>query len=116
MSKQVQDYALMERDTEELGMEQLVLKLERNQASVQRISSRLSSYKMEPTNMECFERLADLRMGFRDLARDQFLLLGVIKTGKNKHEEYLAGVQDLIGRFEELQQELASYLLLTRGY
>ncbi len=116
MSKQVQDVALAERETQEVGIEQLLLKLERNQATVQRICTRLSSYKMEPTSEECFDRLGDLRMGFRDLARDQVLILGLLKNSREYHDDQWSKVMDLFGRYDELQKDLASYLLLARGY
>ncbi len=116
MSKQVWEDALAERDIQDLGMEQLILKLERNQATVQRICSRLSSYKMEPTSRECFDRLADLRMGFRDLAKDQVLILGLIKNSHDYHDDQWTKIMDLFGRYDELQKDLASYLLLARGY
>jgi len=116
MSKQVQEFAVDVRGGHEMDIDQLLLKLERNQATVQRITTRLSSYRMEPTNAECFERLADLRMGFRDLARDQVLLLGLLKNSKVHIEDQWSKVMNLFGRYQELQEDLASYLLLSRGY
>lgn len=97
-------------------LDQLILKLERNHKSVLRISTKLQSYTFEPTNMESFEQLRGLRMGFRDLARDQVLLFEILKNGKTIREVLVEKLDKLQSRFSELEHELASYLLDLKGY
>lgn len=102
--------------TGQVDLDQLILRLERNHKSVLRISTKLQFYTIEPTNMESFEKLRGLRMGFRDLARDQILLFEILKNGKTIREVLIEKLDKLQTRFSELEHELASYLLDLKGY
>lgn len=102
--------------TGQADLDQLIVKLERNHKSVLRISTKLQSYTFEPTNMEAFEKLRNLRMGFRDLARDQVLLFEILKNGKTIKEVLIEKLDKLQSRFAELEHELAAYLLDLKGY
>ena len=97
-------------------LDQLILKLERSHKSVLRISTKPQSYTYEPNNLESFEKLRNLRMGFRDLARDQVMLFEVIKNGKTIREMLIERLERLQSRFSDLEHELASYLLDLKGY
>jgi len=97
-------------------LDQLVVRLERNHKCVLRLSQKMNSYIYEPKDYECFIKLRELRMGLKELANRQMELFDELQRNVYDFKEAVKNVEDLLKRFANLERDLASYLLNTKGY
>ena len=90
--------------------DQLVIRLERNHRCVLRLVRKLTSYKYEPRNYECFIQLRDLRHGFQKLGQDQMKLFDRMQHREVSFKTAENDVNLLFGRFRELERDTAAYI------
>ena len=97
-------------------LDQLVVRLERNHQCVLRQIQKMNSYRYEPKDYECFIRLRDLRLNLQELSENQIKLFDTLHENTLELNQAVKLVEDVLNRFKQLETELASYLLDTRGY
>ncbi|MEM6894810.1 MAG: hypothetical protein AAGD88_07245 [Bacteroidota bacterium] len=100
-----------------IPLSELLIRLERNHNTIQRLSRKLNSYTCEPNNHSCFEKLYELKQGFQSFTGKQKQLVSQLKSlGK----EEIAGLEAEVKRhtemFRKLEQDMAAYLLDTNKY
>lgn len=93
----------------------LIVRLERNHQCVLRQIQNMNSYRFEPKDYECFVRLHDLKINFKQLEQDQVLLFDKLHHNTHKVTKATELVEEILERFKKIESELASYLLDTRG-
>ncbi|WP_350285773.1 hypothetical protein [uncultured Croceitalea sp.] len=97
-------------------LEQMILRLERNHKCVLRLRSKINSYHYEPKDYECFIRLRNLRFDLKELSEDQMELFDILQRNHFTTEEATLQVNAMLVRYQELDKQIASYLLATKGY
>lgn len=96
--------------------QELLIRLERNNRLVQRLSRKLNSYTCEPTDRSCFERFDNLKRAFRSF-KDQHGNLSKLLSERNEPSVSLkTQIQSHLERFRELEKEIAQYILSTNKY
>ena len=96
--------------------QELLIRLERNNMAMLRLSKKLSSYTCEPNNRSCFEKLYELRQGFKSFATRQSQLVGLIKEKKTIGETLDSEISKHLRSFKKLESDMAAYLLDTNKY
>ena len=94
-------------------IQDLLIRMDRNNKIIQRLSKKLNSYTCEPNNPSCFEQLYDLKQSLKRFTAQQRNIMELIrqKNGatKNMEEDILLQLK----RFKVLDKEIAAYLLST---
>ncbi|TAI48854.1 hypothetical protein [Flagellimonas allohymeniacidonis] len=96
--------------------QELLIRLERNNNVIQRLSRKLNSYTCEPTNYSCFEKLRDLKHDFKTFAGNQKQLVQMVKKERKMGESLKTEINKHIELFKRLESEMAAYLLDTNQY
>ncbi|MBO0341024.1 MAG: hypothetical protein VX798_11655 [Bacteroidota bacterium] len=91
--------------------QELLVKVERNNRMVQRLSEKLSSYTYEPKCPQQFEKYYELNKSIQNYKKYQKQVMSKIR----KHELDLSDannkeVVNHLNRFKELERDFASYL------
>ena len=96
---------------------ELLIRLERNRNTIQRLSRKLNSYTCEPNNYSCFEKFYELKQGFQSFMGKQKQLVALLKS---KNSEEITGLEAQLQShaelFRKLEQDMAAYLLDTNKY
>ncbi|NAY90899.1 hypothetical protein GTQ34_03115 [Muricauda sp. JGD-17] len=103
-----------EGNTKEI--QELLIRMERNNNLVQRLSRKLNSYTCEPNNRSCFEKLDNLRRSFRVFKDQQNHLLRLLHQKKEQTEQMEGQIKLHLQRFKDLEKEIAAYILTTNKY
>ncbi|PRX54821.1 hypothetical protein [Flagellimonas meridianipacifica] len=96
--------------------QELLVRLERNNMAMLRLSRKLSSYTCEPNNKSCFEKLYELRQDFKSFARRQSQIMGLLRGEKPTGKSLDSEVQRHLMSFKKLESDMAAYLLDTNKY
>lgn len=92
--------------------QELLVRMERNNKSVERLSEKLGSYTCEPKNRSCFEQFNEIKQGFRSFSNHQKLLMDLLQQKKNGLSDSLEKeIQQHLKRYSELESAIAAYLL-----
>ncbi|MEM9000804.1 MAG: hypothetical protein AAGB24_11120 [Bacteroidota bacterium] len=102
--------------TEHTTTDELLIRVKRNHSNVQRFLKVLSSYTCEPTDYNCFERLADLKDSFHKLKGEQEQLIASITTAPVLTSDLKNLVQLQLQQFQELEAMVAAYMLDSKSY
>ena len=97
------------------GMDQLVVRLERNHKCVLRLARKLNSYKYEPRNYDCFIRLRDLRAGLTALGNDQMQLFDAMQHRNLSFDDAEKQLNLLMHRYQQLESDMAGYILESQN-
>ena len=96
---------------------ELLIRLERNHNTIQRLSKKLNSYTCEPNNYSCFEKFYELKQGFQNFTGKQKQLVSQLKSaGKSEIGSLEAELKRHTEMFRKLEQDMAAYLLDTNKY
>ncbi|RUA16361.1 MAG: hypothetical protein DSY83_05835 [Flavobacteriia bacterium] len=92
--------------------QELLVRVERNERMVQRLSEELNSYTYEPKCPSDFERFNTLKNGFKIFSRHQKEIMDLIQKQNGEIGEVLEmEVREQLGRFKKLESDFAAYLL-----
>ncbi|MCL6265890.1 hypothetical protein [Flagellimonas myxillae] len=98
------------------SLQELLVRFERNNKMVQRLSKKINSYTCEPNNLSCFEKLYELRQSFKAYANQQNKIMQLLKQKKVEAKNLKADIKRHLEYFKKLEQEIAAYLLATDQY
>ncbi|WP_420601816.1 hypothetical protein [Flagellimonas sp.] len=90
--------------------------MERNNNIIQRLSKKLNSYTCEPNNSSCFEKLYELRRGFKVFTAQQNQIMSLIKQKRASSKKLKEDIKLHLDRFKQLEKEIAAYLLDANQY
>ncbi|MEM9647210.1 MAG: hypothetical protein AAF969_01935 [Bacteroidota bacterium] len=96
--------------------QELVIRLERNNNMIQRLSKKVNSYTCEPNNSSCFEKLYDLRHSFKVFSAQQKQIVSLLNQNTGEGQKLHGDIQSHLERFKELERDIAAYLLATGQY
>ena len=91
--------------------QELLVRVERNERMVQRLSEKLNSYTYEPKCPQRFEKFYELNRHIQEFRKHQNRLLSKIRNQQidlpetNTHE-----IESHLARFKKLESEFAAYL------
>lgn len=97
-------------------VQELLVRLERNNKIVQRLSKKLCSYTCEPNNPSCFEKLYEIKNSFKVFAKHQSDIVELLKTKKDEAPELDRKIELHLERFQQLEKDIAGYLLDTQQH
>lgn len=92
--------------------QELLVKVERNERMVQRMSEKLSSYTYEPKCPLKFEKFYELNKHIQEFRKHQDRVLSKIRNQKvDLPETDTHEIESHLDRFKVLESEFAAYLL-----
>jgi hypothetical protein len=97
-------------------VQELLVRLERNNRVIQRLSKKLCSYTCEPNNPSCFEKLYEIKNKFKVFAKHQKEIMEVLKSRKDESRELDVKIELHLKRFKQLERDIAGYLLDTQKH
>lgn len=97
-------------------IQELLIRMERNNNIIQRLSKKLSSYTCEPNNSSCFEKLYDLKHSFKVFTGQQKQIMELLKQKRGMAKNLQKDIQLHLERFKQLEQDMAAYILDTNQY
>lgn len=97
-------------------IQELVIRLERNNTIIQRLSKKINSYTCEPNNSSCFEKLYELRQSFKTFAGQQNKIASLLQKNSGQESKLHADIQSHLKLFKKLEKDIAAYLLATGQY
>ncbi|WP_067034177.1 hypothetical protein [Allomuricauda sp. CP2A] len=97
-------------------VQELLVRLERNNKIIQRLSKKLASYICEPNNPSCFDKMYEIKHGFRIFAKHQAHIIELLKTKKDEAPELDRKIELHLERFKQLEKDIAGYLLETQQH
>ncbi|MER3373111.1 MAG: hypothetical protein RIM83_00580 [Allomuricauda sp.] len=97
-------------------VQELLVRLERNNKVIQRLSKKLASYTCEPNNPSCFDKMYELKKGFKNFAKHQAHIVELLKTKKDGAPELDRKIELHLERFKQLEKDIAGYLLDTQKH
>ena len=97
-------------------IQELLIRMERNNNLVQRLWRKLNSYTCEPNNRSCFEKLDTLKRSFRSFKEQQNRLLQELHQRKEQAAEIQDQIRLHLRQFKDLESEIAAYILSTKNY
>ncbi|AWX46153.1 hypothetical protein HME9304_03185 [Flagellimonas maritima] len=97
-------------------IQELLVRMERNNNIIQRLSKKLNSYTCEPHDSHCFEKLYDLRHNFKNFSGQQNQIMRLLKQKNVVAEGLRKEIQLHLERFKKLERDIASYLLDINQY
>lgn len=97
-------------------MQELLIRMERNNNIIQRLAQKLNSYTCEPNNSTCFEKLYDLKHNFKAFTGQQNRIMDLIRHKRREAKNLNKDIQQHLERFKELEKDMAAYLLDTNQY
>ena len=90
---------------------QIRYRLERNHNKLQSLIVKLNSYKCEPRDYNCFERLYSIQDDIRNFKKQHSKLQAEFRIGRYGSEESLAKLmRDQMNGFKELEDKIGAYL------
>ena len=94
------------------GDQELLVRLNRNNEVVQKLSIKISFYIYEPRCASHFEKYIALKSNFRSFGEHQRVLAAKIKRKKGSLAAELEGeVHRHLDRYKQLESDVADYLL-----
>ncbi|TXN35671.1 hypothetical protein FVB32_13920 [Flagellimonas hymeniacidonis] len=97
-------------------IQELLIRMQRNNNIIQRLSKKLNSYTCEPNNHSCFEKLYELKHSFKVFASQQNQIMQLVKQKKGIAKNLQKDIQLHLDRFKQLERDMAAYLLDTNQY
>ncbi|AKA36387.1 hypothetical protein [Flagellimonas lutaonensis] len=97
-------------DSIKKNVNQLMMKLERNQSIVFQYLKQLNSYRCEPTDYQCFLQVGRLKQGLKELAAEQQELMTKTNRSAKGDDKLLQTIEHLFERFQQLESDIAQYL------
>ena len=94
-------------------VQELLVRLERNNKVIQRLSKKLCSYTCEPNNPSCFEKLYEIKNKFKVFAKHQKQITELLKSRKAEAPELDRDIEIHLERFKQLEKDIAAYLMET---
>lgn len=91
--------------------QELLVRVERNERMVQRLSEKLNSYTFEPKCPQRFEKFYELNRHIQEFRKHQNRLLSKIRNQKiDLPETDTHEIESHLNRFKVLESEFAAYL------
>ncbi|AEM72173.1 hypothetical protein Murru_3152 [Allomuricauda ruestringensis DSM 13258] len=91
--------------------QELLMRVERNQRMVQRLSEKLNSYIYEPKCPRRFEKFYELNRSIQSFTRHQKQVMSKIKSRRiDLTDAKINEIEDHLNRFKKLESEFASYI------
>ncbi|MBO0323171.1 hypothetical protein J0X14_12760 [Muricauda sp. CAU 1633] len=97
-------------------VQELLVRLERNNKVIQRLSKKLTSYTCEPNNPSCFEKLYEIKNSFKTFRKHQEHIAELLKSQKDDARELKQKIELHLERFKQLEKAIAGYLLGTQQH
>lgn len=97
-------------------IQELLIRMERNGNTIQRLFKQLSSYTCEPNNYSCFEKLYDLKQNFQAFFKEQKHIVAELKREHVEAKHLNSDVQLHLQKFKQLEMQMAQYLLDMNQY
>ncbi|MGW9686319.1 hypothetical protein [Flagellimonas sp. 2504JD1-5] len=97
-------------------IQELLIRMDRNNTIIQKLSKKLNSYTCEPHDSACFEKLYVLKHNFEQFNTHQGRLMALLKTKPKLTSEINADIKKHLERFGELEKDMAAYVLDTNQY
>ena len=97
-------------------IQELLIKIERNNNIIQRLSKKLNSYTCEPHNSSCFEKMYDLKHNIKVFSGQQNQIMRLLNQKKGMAENLNKELQLHLERFKQLESDVAAYLLDMNQY
>ncbi|WP_228236056.1 hypothetical protein [Allomuricauda sp. M10] len=92
--------------------QELLVRMERNNATIQRLFNKLGSYTNEPKCPSDFEKFNALKNSFKIFTKHQKEIADLIKKQKDGISAVLEfEIREQMGRFRKLESDFAAYLL-----
>lgn len=98
------------------SIQDLLIRMERNNNIIQRLTKKINSYTCEPRDYSCFEKLYELKQNFKTYTGQQHRIMDLLKQKKVEVKSLKADIQLHLERFKRLEQDIAAYLLATDQY
>lgn len=92
-------------------LQKLVIRMERNNKTLHRLSQKINTYTCEPNDPYCFEKLYNLKHNFRIFVEHQNRIMKLMyqKTGTTPPIE--EDIRSHLERFKQLEHSVEDYLL-----
>ncbi|MFD2098561.1 hypothetical protein [Flagellimonas iocasae] len=97
-------------------VQELLVRLERNNKVIQRLSKKLCSYTCEPNNPSCFEKFYELKNKFKVFAKYQKQIVEALKAREFESPELDRDIELHLERYKQLEKDIAGYLLDTQKH
>lgn len=97
-------------------IQKLLIRMERNNNIIQRLSKKLNSYTCEPNNSYCFEKFYDLKHSFKTFSGQQNQIMQLLKQKQGIADNLRKDIQLHLNRFKQLEKDMAAYLLDMNQY
>ena len=93
-----------------------LIRLKRNHKNLLRLNAKMNSYRYEPKDYACFIRLRDLRQRLNEMVTTQANLIERLSQKNTNSKEATAQVVSAIKDYQQLDGEVAAYLLDNQGF
>lgn len=101
--------SLIKNDKHELR--ELLVRMERNNKTLEHLSSKINSYTCEPHDPFCFEKMYNLKRNFKVFVEHQNRIAKLINQKKEIAADLSEDIRLHLERFKELENDVAMYLL-----
>ncbi len=92
-------------------LQELIVRMERNNKILQRLSQKINSYTCEPNDHSCFEKLYNLKRSFSAFVDHQNRIMTLIRQKKEATTGLNEDIQIHLERFKQLEEDVEAYLL-----
>ena len=97
-------------------LQELIIRMERNNKVLQRLSQKINSYTCEPNDRSCFEKLYNLKRSFKGFVDDQNRIMKLIHQEKGEKTNVRKDIRLHLERFKQLENDVETYLLGLNRY
>lgn len=93
------------------ALQELIIRMERNNKILKRLSQKINSYTCEPNDHSCFEKLYNLKRSFRSFVDHQNRIMVLINQKKGEATNLDEDIRLHLKRFKQLEGDVEAYLL-----
>ncbi len=97
-------------------IQELLIRMDRNNTIIKKLSEKLNSYTCEPHDSSCFEKFYDLKQSFKQFTVHQNRIVGILKSKSTVPSALDIEINQHLKLFKKLEKDMAAYLLDTNQY
>lgn len=106
--------SLKQKDVAQI--QELLIRIDRNNTIIEKLSVKLNSYTCEPHDSSCFEKFYNLKHSFKQFNTHQKRIVGILKSKSTAPSALDIEINQHLKRFKKLEKDMAAYLLDTNQY
>lgn len=97
-------------------IQDVLVRMDRNYATIKSMSKKLGSYTYEPRDPSCFEKLYNLKLGFRSFMANQNRISALLQNKSALNTNLSSEIGQHLQQFSKLERDIAAYLLENDRY